>query len=321
MKIVVTGAGGFIGHHLVKRLKKDLHFVRGYDLKKPEFEPSPADVFRIADLRDPYEAMEALDGCDQVYHLASDMGGIGYIATNRAEIVRNNTLIDLNVLEAARSNGVVRLLYSSSACVYNIDIQDCVYAAPLREEQAYPAKPEAGYGEEKLYMEQMCRYWKEDWNVNTCCVRFHNIFGELGTYDGGREKSPAAICRKVALAPDGGEIEIWGDGKQTRTYCYIDDAVEGLIRVMNSNHGDPINIGTDELVTIDELVDLVCRIAGKTLKKVYNATAPQGVRGRNCDISFFKKTFGWVPATPLKVGLEKTYRWIESELRKTGRVR
>ena len=321
MKICVLGAGGFIGHHLVKRLKNDLHFVRGYDLKKPEFEASPADVFHVADLRDPFEAMEALSGCERVYHLAANMGGIGYIEFHKAEIVRDNTVIDINVLEAARQCGVKRMLFTSSACAYPVHIQESVYAAPLREEEAYPAAPEDGYGWEKLYMERMCRHWREDWDLNTCVARLHNAYGPLGTYDGGREKSPAAICRKVALAQDGGDIEVWGDGKQSRTFCYIDDAVEALIRVMDSNFSEPINVGTDELVTIDELVDMVAGIAGKTLKKIYKLAAAQGVRGRNCDISKFRRLYGWAPSTPLKVGIEKTYRWIESELKKTGRIK
>lgn len=313
-RILVTGAGGFIGHHLVKRLKAEGHWVRGVDIKEPEFEPSPADEFELLDLRFWHNALQATSHMHQVYNLAADMGGIGYITAKLAEIARNNILINTHMLEAARVNGVQRYLYSSSACVYAGYKQNVADLTPLKEEDAYPADPEPGYGWEKLFTEQLCKYYLHDFKFETRVVRFHNVYGPLGTYEGGKEKAPAAICRKVALTEDGGQIEIWGDGLQTRSFMFIPDCVEGLLRLMASNHREPINMGTEEMVSVNELVDVVCDIAGKKLTKRYAPNRPQGVRGRNSDNSRLRTVLGWEPTTPLREGLEVTYRWIEQEL-------
>jgi GDP-D-mannose 3', 5'-epimerase len=320
-RILVTGAGGFIGHHLVKRMKADGYWVRGVDMKYPEYEPSPADEFEILDLRH-------FDNClmatrrevDEVYNLAADMGGIGYITAFHADIARNNTLINAHMLEACRQNGVKRFLFSSSACVYAQSKQRDTEVIPLREEDAFPAEPEPGYGWEKLYAEELCRYYWQDYKFETCIVRFHNVYGPLGTYDGGKEKAPAAICRKVALASDPGEIEVWGDGKQTRSFMYVDDCVEGLLRIMACDYRDALNLGTDELVSIDELVDLVSEVAGKRLVKRHNLVEPQGVRGRNSDNRRLRQVLGWEPSIALRQGLRPTYVWIEEALHKAGRV-
>lgn len=319
-RILVTGAGGFIGHHLVKRLKAEGYWVRGVDIKFPEYEPSAADEFEILDLRRWDNCLIATRGIDQVYNLAADMGGIGYITARHADIARNNILINAHMLEASRLNGVQKFLFSSSACVYAQYRQRSPDVAPLKEEDAYPADPEPGYGWEKLYTEELCRYYWLDYGFETRIVRFHNVYGPLGTYEGGKEKAPAAICRKVALAQDGDEIEIWGDGEQTRSFMYVDDCVEGLLRIMASDYREPLNLGTDRLVTINQLVDIVCEIAGKRLIKRHDLTKPQGVRGRNSDNSRLRQVLGWEPLTPLEEGLAITYRWIEGELRKAGRV-
>ena len=319
-RILVTGAGGFIGHHLVKRLKLDGHWVRGVDLKFPEYEPSAADEFEIRDLRRSDDCLIATRGIDRVYNLAADMGGIGYITSSLANISRNNTLINANMLESSRLNGVNRYLFSSSACVYAQYKQKEADIQPLREEDAYPADPEPGYGWEKLWAEQMCNYYHHDFGFETRVVRFHNVYGPLGTYEGGKEKSPAAISRKVALASDRGEIEVWGDGHQTRSFMYVDDCVEGLIRLMASDYCEPLNLGTEESISINDLVDLVCRIAGKNLSKRHDLSKPQGVRGRNSDNTTLRQILGWEPSTSLEAGLRPTYDWIRSELGKTGRI-
>jgi nucleoside-diphosphate-sugar epimerase len=248
------------------------------------------------------------------------MGGIGYITAFHADIARNNTLINTHMLEASRLNGIQRYLYTSSACVYAQSKQTAADVIPLKEEDAYPADPEPGYGWEKLYAEQLCQYYYADYGFETRTVRFHNVYGPLGTYEGGKEKSPAAICRKVALAYSGGDIEIWGDGQQTRSYMYIDDCVEGLLRLMHSNYRAPLNLGTDRLVTINELADMACRIAGKDLRKCHDATKPQGVRGRNSDNTRLREVLGWEPKSALEAGLATTYSWIYRELCKARRV-
>ena len=320
-RILVTGAGGFIGHHLVKRLKADGHWVRGVDIKLLEYEKSAPDDFRLLDLRIWENCLEATRNIDQVYNLAADMGGIGYISAKFADIARNNVLTNTHLLEAARTNGVQRFLFASSACVYPRYRQRQSDVTPLREEDALPADPEPGYGWEKLFTEQLCSYYFRDYGFQTRIVRFHNVYGPLGTYDGGKEKAPAAICRKVALVEDGGSIEVWGDGAQTRSFLYISDCIEGLLRLMASDYPEPLNLGTEKMVSVDRLVDLVCDIAGKKVRKLHNPSKPQGVRGRNSDNSQLRAVLGWEPLTSLRNGLTITYRWIEGELRKAGRLR
>jgi GDP-D-mannose 3', 5'-epimerase len=319
-RVLVTGAGGFIGHHLVGYLKANDFWVRGVDIKTPEFEETHADEFELLDLRRWANCLQATRGVRQVYNLAANMGGIGFIEAHKAEIMHDNALINIHMIEAARLNGAERFLYTSSACVYAGYRQNSPDVTPLREEDAYPADPEDGYGWEKLFSERQCRHYREDYGLETRVVRFHNIFGPLGTYEGGREKSPAAICRKVALAKDHDEIEVWGDGRQTRSYCYISDCIEGIVRLMRSDCHEPINLGQDRLVTINELVDMVARLAGKHIRKQYDTTKPQGVRGRNADLALMKKTLGWGPTISLEEGLGRTYEWIRGQLVAQGRV-
>lgn len=317
-RILVTGAGGFIGHHLVNRLKAEGHWVRGVDLKYPEFEATAADDFQLLDLRNCENCEKATREIDQVYNLAADMGGIGYITAYLADISRNNILINAHMLEAARLSGVKRFLFSSSACVYAQYKQRTPDVTPLKEEDAHPADPEPGYGWEKLYTEKLCEYYAHDYGFETRIVRFHNVYGPLGTYDGGREKSPAAICRKIALASDDDEIEVWGDGNQTRTYMYVDDCVEGLLRLMVSKFRQPLNLGTDELISINGLVDLVAEIAGKRIRKRHDLSKAQGVRGRNSDNSLLRQVLQWEPAISLQEGLSLTYPWIEAQIRESA---
>jgi nucleoside-diphosphate-sugar epimerase len=315
-KILVTGAGGFIGHHLIKYLKKRDYWVRGVDIKNPEFESTDADDFQLLDLREFDNCMKACEGIDEVYQLAADMGGIGYITAYHAAILRNNALINLHMLEAAYQNKIKNYLFTSSACVYPQYLQKDSNVRNLKEEDAYPADAEPGYGWEKLFAELACQYYTKDLDFKTHIVRFHNIFGPLGTYEGGKEKAPAAICRKIALAKDGDEIEVWGDGNQTRSFCYIDDCVEGIFRLMQSDYLDPINLGQDRLITVDELVDIVANIAGKKIIKKHDTSKPQGVRGRNSDNTKLRQVLKWEPRVSLEEGLEKTYRWIELQIKK-----
>jgi nucleoside-diphosphate-sugar epimerase len=314
MRVLVTGAGGFIGHHLIKRLKADGYWVRGVDLKHPEFEPSAADEFVLLDLRRWADCQEATRGMREVYNLAANMGGIGFIEHNKAVIMHDNVLINVHMLEAAREAGVARFLYTSSACIYPLYRQQTPDVTPLREADAYPADPEDGYGWEKLFSERQCRHYFEDFGLETRVARFHNVYGPLGTFDGGREKSPAAICRKIALATDDGEIEVWGDGSQTRSYCYVDDCVEGVRRLMRSEWREPLNIGQERLVTINELVDMVASAAGKRIRKRHVPGAPQGVRGRSSDNTLVRQVLGWEPSITLEDGLGRTYAWIEEQI-------
>jgi len=318
--VLVTGAGGFIGHHMVTFLKANGYWVRGVDIVLPQYEDTAADEFELLDLRRWENCLEATRGIDDVYQLAADMGGIGYITAFHADVALNNVLINAHMLEAARANGATRYFYSSSACIYPMYKQTSPDVTPLKEEDAYPADPEEGYGWEKLYAEKLCQYYTEEGKLDTRVARFHNIYGPLGTYDGGREKAPAAISRKVALAEDGGEIEVWGDGQQTRSFTYVDDCVEGIYRIAMSDHSEPLNLGTDRLISVDGLVDLISGIAGKTLVKRHDTSKPQGVRGRNSDNSRLREVLGWEPQITLEDGLERTYRWIDSQLGKGDRV-
>ncbi|HEX3721168.1 MAG TPA: NAD-dependent epimerase/dehydratase family protein [Nitrolancea sp.] len=312
-RVLVTGAGGFIGHHLVSALRRSGHWVRGVDLKFPEYEATAANEFHQLDLRREDACRRSVEGVDEIYHLAADMGGIGYITSNHATIAHNNTLIDINMLEASAAARVGRFLYASSACVYPAYRQTQANVDPLREDDAYPADPDEAYGWEKLYSERLCNHYSHDFGLDTRIVRLHNVYGPLGTYDGGREKAPAAMCRKVARACDGGEIEIWGDGEQTRSFMYVDDGVEGLQRIMHANCSLPINLGTERLISINELVDIVANCAGKRIRKRYNPSGPQGVRGRNSDSQRLRTVTGWEPTTSLEVGLARTYAWIAEQ--------
>jgi GDP-D-mannose 3', 5'-epimerase len=313
-RLLVTGAGGFIGHHLVKDLVAKGYWVRAVDIKAPEYEPSSAHEFELLDLRQCEHCLGVTRDIDQVYHLAADMGGIGYITAERAKIARNNTMMNVHILEAARLNGVERLLFSSSACVYPQYLQKEADVRPLREDDAWPADPEEGYGLEKLYMEKLCQYYTEDFGLETRVVRFHNVYGPLGSYDGGKEKAPAAICRKIALAEDGGTIDVWGDGRQTRSFMYISDCVEGLQRLMASTCSLPLNLGTDVMVTIDALVAIVAKLAGKEIRIRHNPAMPQGVRGRNSDNTMLRHVLGWEPQVSLVEGLAPTYAWIARQV-------
>ena len=306
VRVLVTGAGGFIGHHLVTYLKQRGYWVRAVDHKLPEYTEVDADEFQTRDLRRWDECLEATIGVDQVYALAADMGGMGFISSNHGTILRNNALINLHTMEAARVNGVRRYLFSSSACIYPQYRQTEVDVAPLKEEDAY--------GWEKLVGERLCLYYAEEFGLNTRIVRFHNIYGPYGTYDGGREKAPAALCRKVAIAEPGESIEIWGDGEQTRSFCYIDDCVEGIYRLMQSDHFEPLNLGTEELVTINELARRIIEISGKPDLSLRHVPGPQGVRGRNSDNTRLREVLGWEPRTPLETGLTETYRWIDKQI-------
>jgi nucleoside-diphosphate-sugar epimerase len=315
-RVLVTGAGGFIGHHLVTHLKKQGHWVRGVDIKTPEYAPTDADDFMVRDLREPENARIATRGMDHVYALAADMGGMGFISAHHAEILHNNALINLNTLEGAKQAGASRYLYTSSACVYPEFKQTDAAVTPLKEDDAYPAQPQDAYGWEKLITERLCTHYREDYGIETRIVRFHNIFGPLGTWDGGREKAPAAMCRKVAIAKLTGQstIEIWGDGEQTRSFCYIDDCLAGLTRLMASDYHDPLNLGQDRLVTINQLAEIVSEIAGVKLAKKH-IPGPQGVRGRNSDNTRLKEVLKWEPQISLEEGLKRTYIWIEEQVR------
>ncbi len=323
-KALVCGAGGFIGHHLVRRLKNEGYWVRGVDLKYPEYSPKDeADDFVIGDLRDPNVWEKILDqDFDEVYQLAADMGGAGFVFTgeNDADIMHNSALINLNCLYYLKEKGFKgKVFYSSSACVYPEYRQMDPNNPGLKESDAYPAQPDSEYGWEKLFSERMYLAFNRNYGINVRIARFHNVYGPEGIYEGGREKAPAALCRKVALAPDGGEIEIWGDGEQTRSFLYIDDALEGVRKLIDSDFLGPVNIGSEELISINNLAKMIMEISGKNLS-IKHISGPLGVRGRNSDNTLIKEKLGWVPSKPLREGIEKTYRWIEGELKKQGRI-
>ena len=316
-KALVCGAGGFIGSHMVKTLKEEGFWVRGVDLKYPEFWETAADDFVIGDLRDQYLCRQIVDRkFDEVYQFAADMGGAGYVFTGEhdSDIMHNSAQINLNMLDTCWKRNIKRIFYSSSACIYPEFNQTDPDNPNCAEESAYPAQPDSEYGWEKLFSERMYLAYHRNKGMEVRIARYHNIFGPYGAWNDGREKAPAAICRKVAMAEDGGEIEIWGDGKQTRSFLYIDECIEGTLRLMRSDWTGPVNIGSEEMVTINGLADMVMEIAGKNLKKKH-IPGPLGVRGRNSDNRLIKEKLGWAPSQPLKKGLTKTYAWINEQVK------
>jgi nucleoside-diphosphate-sugar epimerase len=312
---LVCGAGGFIGSHLVKKLKQEGMWVRGVDRKFPEFTETQADDFAIGDLRDAYFCRQIVDRrFDEVYQLAADMGGAGFIfaGENDADILHNSASINLNVLDALYRRNVKRVFYSSSACMYPSHNQEDPEHPNCSEASAYPAAPDSEYGWEKLFSERLYLSYNRNYGIQARIARYHNVFGPEGAWTGGREKAPAALCRKVATARSGGEIEIWGDGQQTRSFLYVDECLEGTIRLMRSDFSDPVNIGSEEMVTINQLASIIMDIAGKRLS-IRHIPGPLGVRGRNSDSRLIRSRLGWAPTQPLRAGLIKTYAWIEQQ--------
>ena len=316
---LVCGAGGFIGSHLVKHLKKEGFWVRGVDLKNPEFSPTVADDFVIGDLRDFTVCQRILDqSFDEVYQLAADMGGAGYIFTgdNDANVMHNSALINLHIVDLSRKVGVKKIFYSSSACIYPEYNQEDPDNPKCSESSAYPAAPDSEYGWEKLFSERLYLAYQKNYNLNVRITRFHNVFGPEGSWNNGKEKAPAALCRKVAETEHNGEIEVWGDGKQTRSFLYIDECLEAVRRLMDSEFAGPVNIGSEEMVTINQLAEMAIVLSGKNLK-IKNISGPQGVRGRKSDNKLIQEKLGWVPSRPLKQGLEKTYIWINQQVQQS----
>jgi GDP-D-mannose 3', 5'-epimerase len=315
-RILVCGAGGFIGSHLVRRLKLEGFWVRGVDLRRPDFSETTADEFLVADLRDPQIVKKVVDGMDEVYQLAADMGGAGYIFTGKhdAELMHNSATINLNVLEAMQQLEVQKVFYSSSACIYPELNQLDPVNPNCAEDSAYPAQPDSEYGWEKLFSERLYLAYMRNYGITVRIARLHNVFGPEGAWKGGREKAPAALCRKVAEAPPGGAIEIWGDGRQTRSFLYIDECLEAVRRLVDSDFEGPVNIGSEEMVTIDALARMVMDIAGKELT-TRHVPGPLGVRGRNSDNRLIREKLGWAPSQPLRNGLAKTYPWILEQVK------
>lgn len=320
-KILVTGAAGFIGSHLARELYQQGNFVRAVDIKWDGYlsEPYYSEKFTL-DLRVKDNCLKVTKDINYVFNLAANMGGISFITETGADVMYDNVLVNTYIARACVENKVKRLFFSSSACIYPTYKQSDPEVEPLKEDDAYPAEPDNFYGWEKLYTEKMLEAFNKDYNLDIRIARYHNIYGPEGTYKGGREKSPAALCRKVAEASNPGVIEIWGDGKQTRSYSYIDDCIKGTIILMESDYCKPVNIGSDRLVTIDGLADIIIKISGKEIQKKYNFSAPQGVRGRNADLTSVKKNLGWEPKVSLEEGLRRTYEWINNQLKNTVKV-
>jgi len=321
MHVLVCGAGGFIGHHLIKRLKQAGHTVVGVDLKPPAFSPSSADAFYYGDLRNPNEVSLVVDRpFDQIFQCAALMGGAGFIYSkgNDAEIMHSSMLINLNVLERARIAGVKKIFFCSSACVYPKHAQEDPTNPRCAEAMAYPADPDSNYGWEKLFAERVYQSYQESYSIKVCIARLHNVFGEEGAWIGGREKAPAALCRKVAMSQEGDQIEVWGDGLQTRSFLYIDECVEGILRLMSSGFSGPANLGSEEMITINELANRIIAISGKNLS-LLNTSGPVGVMGRVSDNQLLREKLNWSPTLPLSFGLEKTYLWILDQVLRKGK--